>query len=92
MNHNVSATASIYQPRRLRSIAYVMAGLVTFLYGFGYDGQKPNPISNLYKPRRPDRQPNRISRKKRRNYKNVSVDRLRGSRVRIVGGRASGRW
>ena len=39
IGHDLSATASINQPRRLRFVAYVMDGLVIFLYGFGYVNQ-----------------------------------------------------
>ena len=39
---DVSVTASINQPRRLRFIAYVMVDLAIMVRGFGYVSQKPN--------------------------------------------------
>ena len=92
MDHNVSATASIYQPRRLRTIAYVMAGLVPFCMALVMLVKRQTQCSMYTNRRRTDRQIHRIARSERRNYNNISVDRLRRSRVRTVGRRAAGRW
>ena len=61
IGHDVSATASINQPRRLRFIAYVMTDLAIIVYvmtdlaiivcGFGYVSQKPNSNFDVYKPK-----------------------------------------
>ena len=49
IGHDVSVTASINQPRRLRVIVCVMADLAIMLCGFGYVDQKPNSNFDLEK-------------------------------------------
>ena len=51
IGHDVSATASINQPRRLRVIAYVIADLAIMVCGFGYVSQKPNSNFDIEKPK-----------------------------------------
>ena len=51
IGHDVSVTALINQPRRLRLIAYVMAVLVIMLCGFGYVSQTPIYFS-IYRSRK----------------------------------------
>ena len=51
IGHEVSATASINQPRSLRFIAYVMADLAIMVCGFGYVSQKPNSYFDIEKPK-----------------------------------------
>jgi len=51
IGHDVSPTASINQPRRLRFIAYVMADLAIMVCGFGYVSQKPNSNFDIEKPK-----------------------------------------
>ena len=74
IGHDVSATASINQARRLPFIAYVMADPLTMLYGFGYDGQKPNSFFDIYSARKcTDRQIVRTVRCERYVYNRISV-------------------
>ena len=51
IGHDVSVTASINQPRRLRFIAYVMVDLAIMVRGFGYVSQKPNSNFDIEKPK-----------------------------------------
>ena len=92
MGHDLSATASIIQPRRLRFVAYVMAGLVIVLYGFGYVSQYPSSIPVYTNREGSDRLIHRIARSGRHTYNKISVERLRRNRVWTVGRRASGPW